>query len=451
MNLALEIAKQTMANTQAAMGVAMNNISNSQVDGYTRQHVNLTSNISILNGAHLVGTGAGITSIDRVRTGFYDKQYRDNLSTYSNSSALTTAYTRIESFFGSLDGDTGLKTSMNKFFDSLEELAKNPEKTGIKQVVRDSATAMIQSFNLVSNNIATMREQYHSFTEAKVNDINATLKNLQIVNDKIGRLSAMGQQPNDLLDERDRLIDSLSANMDISVVYAENNKVNIISNGQVLVQDGYSSQLKFTANIDNSISITFEDGSNFKSVGGDLIALTQVINETIPAYDAKLDTLAKDFIDGFNAIHMRGVATNGATGIAFFEGTSAKDIKISDAIMADASLVMSSADGTAGNNSIVLDLIAFKDSKSVDGGKFGVIEYFDNIAASISAETSASKIRTSNYKYITDEIYVMRSNEVGGNEDEEILTSVKLQQTYAAAAKVISTLNDMFSSLISAF
>lgn len=450
MNLALEIAKQTMMQAQTSLGVTTNNISNSKVDGYTRQNVNLTSNISINSNGHLVGTGAVINSIDRVRTGFYDKQYRDNLNIYSHASATTTALSRIESIVGSLDGDTGLKTSITNFFDSLEELSKNPEKTGIKQIVKDNAVAMVSSFNLISNNLKTMKEQYQSYTESMVNEINATLKNLQIVNDEIGRLSASGQNPNDLLDTRDRLIDSLSSYMDVSVVYGDNNKVNIVSNGHVLVQDCYSSSLNFNLNVDGSVSVTYEDGAEFKSTGGELSALVTTINSTIPKYNEKLNTLAKDFIDSFNAIHSTGIAPDGTTGVNFFEGTTAGDIKISDDILNNPDLISTSADGTAGDNTIVLNLIQLLDSKNIDGGKYGIIEYLDNISSSISAETNASSVKEGNYKYIKDELYTMRSNEIGVNEDEELINAVKIQQTFAAASKIISTLTEMFNSLISA-
>ena len=450
MNLALEIAKQTMMQTQTAMSVATNNLANQTVDGYTRQSVNLKTNISIINNGNLVGTGAYISSIDRVRTGFYDKQYRDNLGIYTNSDTLVTAFSRIETFFGSLDGDTGLKTSLNSFFNSLEELSKNPEKTGIKQVVRDSADNVVQSFNLVSNNLKTMKEQYISYAESKVFNINKTLKNLQSVNDEIGRLTAMNQTPNDLLDERDRLIDSLSADMDISVVPAKNNKVNIVSNGHVLVQDGYSSSLSFETNLDGTISIKYEDGVDFKSSGGELSALVQIVNDTMPEYNSKLDLLAKDFIESFNTIHKKGVSSDGTTNISFFEGDSAANIKITDDIMNDPSLIMNSIDGLPGNNDLILSLITIKDGNYIDNDKYGVIEFFDNISSSISTETNAMNVKAENYKYIKNEIYVMRSNEIGVNEDEEILTSVKLQQTFAAASKIISTLNEMFDSLISA-
>lgn len=449
MNLALEIAKQTMMNAQTAIGVATNNLANQTVDGYTRQNVNLTTSISIQSGKHLVGTGASISSIDRIRTGFYDKQYRDNLGIYKNADTLVTGFSRIETFLGSLDGDTGLKTSFNSFFNSLEELSKNPEKSGIKQVVRDNANNVVQSFNLISNNLKTMKEQYQSYTESKVSNINKTLENLRIVNDEIGRLSAMGQNPNDLLDERDRLIDSLSADMDISVVPAKNNKVNVVSNGHVLVQDSYASLLSFGINVDGSISIKYEDGMDFKSNGGELSALKQLVNETIPEYNDKVDLLAKDFIDSFNAMHRTGVASDGTTNIDFFEGDNAGNIKVSEQIDKNPSLIMNSTDGLAGNNDLVLGLIGLKDSPVI-GGEFGIVEFYDNVASSISTDTKAMKVKSDNYKYIKDEIYVMRSNETGVNEDEELLTTVKLQQTYAAASKIISTLNSMFDSLISA-
>lgn len=450
MNLSLEIAKQTMMQAQTSLGVVTNNIANSKVDGYTRQSVNLTTNISINSNGHLVGTGATISSIDRVRTGFYDKQYRENLNIYSNASATTTALNRIESIVGSLDGDTSLKTSINSFFDSLEELSKNPEKTGIKQIVKDNAVAMTQSFNLVANNLKTMKEQYVSYTQSMVTEINDTLKNLQTVNDEIGKLTSKGQNPNDLLDTRDRLIDSLSSYMDISVVHGDNNKVNIVSNGHVLVQDCFYSGLEFNLNQNGDVSITYENGTPFTSNGGELSALVNTVNSTIPAYTNKLDTLVKDFTDAFNAIHSTGLAPDGTTGVNFFEGDTAENIKVSDAILNNTDLIATSIDGTSGDNTIVLNLISILDGKTIDGNKYGVIEYLDNISSSIAAETNASSVKEGNYKYVTDELYTMRSNEIGVNEDEELINSVKIQQTFAAASKIISTLNELFDSLITA-
>lgn len=448
MNLALEIAKNTLSQTQTAMGVTANNLANQTVDGYTRQNVNLKTNISITNGQYLLGTGAYISSIDRVRTGFYDKQYRDNLGVYTNAETLSTGLGKIETFLGSLDGDTGLKTSLNSFYNALEELSKNPEKSGIKQVVKDTANNVVQSFNLISNNFKTLKEQYISFTQNKVDNINKTIKNLQIINDEIGRLSAMGQTPNDLLDERDRLIDSLSADMDITVQEGKHNKVSIISNGHVLVQDAYSSFLSYDLNVDGSISIKYEDGQEFQSKGGELSAMREIVNKAIPEYKDKIDLLAKDFINAFNAIHSTGIAPDGTTNVNFFEGDSADTIKISDEILNNPSLIMTATDGASGNNDIILSLISTKDGKTI-GGEFGVLEFYDNVSASISTEVKAVDVKAKNYKYIKDELYTMRSNEIGVNEDEEILTTVKLQQTYAAASKIISTVNAMFDSLLS--
>lgn len=450
MYLSLEIAKQTLMQVQTSIGVTTNNISNSQVDGYTRQRVNLTSNISISKGGQLVGTGATISSIDRLRTGFYDKQYRENLGVYSNSSATTTALERIESIIGSLDGDTGIKTTINNFYDSLEELSKNPEKTGIKQIVRDNAVAMTQAFNSVAGNLNTMKEQYASYTESQVTSINNALKNLQAVNDEIGRLSATGQTPNDLLDERDRLIDFLSERMDISIINSENNKVNIISNGEVLVQDGFSSELTYTVNANGSLSVKYASGKDFSSKGGELASLINTVNSKIPEYENKLNLLANDMVTALNKIHATGQDAAGNNGVPLFTGTTAGTIAVSQDILNDPSLILTSTDGAPGNNDVILSLIATKDGATIDGNTFGVVEYLDNLSASISAETNASKTKTANYKYITDEVYVMRANEIGVNEDEEIIKSVQLQQTFAAASKIISTLNTMFDSLISA-
>lgn len=447
MNIALEIAKQTILQSQAGMNTAINNISNSQVDGYSRQKVQFQTGVSINSNGHLVGTGAVIKSIDRIRDGFNDKQYRENVGIYSNASVMANSLKKIETFFGSIDGDTGVKSTLTELFNSLEELSKYPENSGIKQIVKDSGVAVAQSFNQVASNLKTMKSQYASFVESKVTDINAILKDLNTLNDEIGRITVKGQTPNDLLDARDRLLDELAKNIDISIVETDNNKINIISNGQILLQDGYVNQLDVAVTNGYDVTVTYANGADFKSTHGELSALISTVTDVIPKYQAEIDTMAKDFMDAFNAIHSVGFAIDGSTGIDFFEGNDASSIKVSADILNNPDKIATSTDGAAGNNDLVLELIGIKSNKVIDG-KYGVLEFYDKISAGISAETKAMTTKEANYKYITNEVYVMRANEIGVNVDEEIIAASNYQKTFAAASRIIQTLDEMFNSLI---
>ena len=447
MNIALEIAKQTILQSQAGMNTAINNISNSQVDGYSRQKVQFQTGVSINSNGHLVGTGAVIKSIDRIRDGFNDKQYRENVGIYSNASVMANSLKKIETFFGSIDGDTGVKSTLTELFNSLEELSKYPENSGIKQIVKDSGVAVAQSFNQVASNLKTMKSQYASFVESKVTDINAILKDLNTLNDEIGRITVKGQTPNDLLDARDRLLDELAKNIDISIVETDNNKINIISNGQILLQDGYVNQLDVAVTNGYNVTVTYANGADFKSTHGELSALISTVTDVIPKYQAEIDKMAKDFMAAFNAIHSVGFAINGSTGIDFFEGNDASSIKVSADILNNLNKIATSTDGAAGNNDLILELIGIKSNKVIDG-KYGVLEFYDKISAGISAETKAMTTKEANYKYIANEVYVMRANEIGVNVDEEIIAASNYQKTFAAASRIIQTLDEMFNSLI---
>ena len=448
MNTAFEIAKQTILQSQTGISITTNNIANSKVDGYTRQQANFVTAMSVSKGNHLVGTGANISSIDRIRLGYYDLQYRENIGVYSNASAMATALKQIETYFGTVDGETGIKSTMEDMFNSLEELSKNPENIGIKQIVKDSAVAMAKAFNQIATDLKNTQTQYANYTATKINEINSLLQDLQSVNLEIGRITAMGQTANDLFDKRDILIDKLASFMDISITHTDNNKINITSNGQVLIQDAYTNTLKMEVNPDNTISVTYDNGKEFNSKTGELSALIEVANESIPKYLEQVDILARDFIDSFNNIHMNGKSADGTTGLKFFEGNSALDMRVSDVIIADPSKIATSTDGTSGNNDIVMQLIELKDSKSIDGGKYGALEFYDKIVANVASETKEATSKTSNYKYITDELYVLRANEIGVNEDEELLTATRYQQTFSAASKILSTLEEMFNALL---
>lgn len=447
MNLSFEIAKQTILQSQIGISVATNNISNSKVDGYSRQNVNFKNGVYISKQGHLVGTGAVVNSIDRLRLGFYDSQYRDNIGIYSYANTMVSSLKRMETFFGTLDGDTGLKSTLTDFFNSLEELSKAPESVGAKQIVKDSGIAVAQSFNQVASNLKTMSEQYEGFIKNKVTDINRTLNDLNTLNQEIGRLTSLGESPNGLLDERDKLIDILSKDMDISIVHTDNNKINVISNGNVMIQDGYVNELSVA--LTNPNMVVFKNGKGFNSENGELKALIDTSSVLIPKYREEIDRMAKDFIVAFNNIHSKGISTNGKTGLNFFEGTDAASIRLSDEIAKDISSIATSSDGTSGNNDIVLELIELQNAPVINAN-YGIIEFYDKIATDISTETKAMVTKQNNYKYISDEIYIMRSNEIGVNEDEEILSASNYQKTFAAASKILQTIEEMFNSLMQA-
>ena len=174
-----------------------------------------------------------------------------------------------------------------------------------------------------------------------------------------------------------------------------------------------------------------------------------ITNNLIDKYLDQLDTLAMDYMNAFNAIHSAGFSTDGTTGLNFFEGTSARDITISAEILADPDKIATSADGTAGNNSVILDLIDINNQNLIDG-KYGVMEYYDRINSTLSGETNMISTKMENYKSVSDELYTLRANEIGVNSDEETINILKYQQAYSAAAKILQTVNEMFDMLLSA-
>lgn len=449
MNLAFEIAKKGLQNSQIGLNVSTNNLVNSSNPNYTRQVANIKTSLSLVKSDYVLGTGANITSIDRVRIGFYDRQYRDNIGVMEGSNTKTEALVRIGTYLGSLDGTTGLKLGITGLFDSLEELSKNPESTGIKNTVKDSALALTTTFNQIATSLGTMKEQYSGYTEELVTDTNKILQSIHQLNDEIGRLSAIGTTPNDLLDERDAFLDKLASIMDISIVEGKNNQINVVNNGHVLVQPGMHEELSVETTNGYEVKVTYSDGKPFKSDNGDLQAHIDITNDILPKYMAELDKLALDFMNAFNTIHEAGFAADGTTGVAFFEGTSAKDITVSAQIQADPDIIATSTDGTSGNNDLILDLINVNKSPVI-GGKYGVMEYYDKLNSVLAGETNAMESKMSNYKTVSDEILKLRANEIGVNDDEETINILKFQQAYSAASKVIQTINEMFDTLMAA-
>src|SRR5262249_28182335 len=154
-----------------------------------------------------------------------------------------------------------------------------------------------------------------------INDVNAMGTQIAQLNDAIAKAEVTGDQPNDLLDQRDVLIDNLSSLGNVTVTPTTLGKVDISIGGASLVSGTTSATLAET----DMTSLT----------SGKLQGLIQLRDVTIPGYQAQLDTLASTMISATNTQHAAGFDLTGTAGGAFFTGTDAASIAINPAIMSN--------------------------------------------------------------------------------------------------------------------
>ena len=187
-----------------------------------------------------VGTGAEVTAIQRVRDQFLDYQVR---SKTTESGALNIKYQYLYQAENILNdsSDAGIQNALNEFFDAFQEISKAPEKTSNRDVAISQAAALADMINSKYTQLEQKKSDAQSLLTQNVAEINGILDSINSLNKQISSIAAIGMTPNDLMDQRDNLLDELSAKFGINVDRDSRETINLTTtekqNG-ITIDDG---------------------------------------------------------------------------------------------------------------------------------------------------------------------------------------------------------------------
>lgn len=217
------IANRGMSTQQKAINVTSHNIANANTAGYSRQRATIETTRpfgmpSLNNTAEpgQLGTGSQVSAIERVRDSFLDYQVRVETSTAGQFQARDTFLSEIEGVFNE-PSDTGISTLIGKFFDSWHELAGNAQSSNSRTIVVQQSAALADALNHTATQLTKLKENTQSVIKDTVFEVNDILDQLGQLNQQIIGVKVAGQMPNDLMDRRDQLLDTLSSKFNISI------------------------------------------------------------------------------------------------------------------------------------------------------------------------------------------------------------------------------------------
>ncbi|KYD16914.1 flagellar hook-associated protein FlgK [Saccharococcus caldoxylosilyticus] len=412
----LEAAKRGMMTQQAALYVTGHNVANANTPGYTRQRVNFVTTEPFpapgLNRPQIpgqMGTGVTAGSIERVREYFLDIQYRGENNKLGYWEARADAVAKMEDIMNE-PSDSGLAKTMDQFWQALQDLSVNPENEGARSVVRQRGLAVVETFHYLANSLSQIQTDIGTQIGVTVTQINSLAKQISELNQQIASVEPNGYLPNDLYDERDRLIDELSKLINVQVekhqtggnapATAEGTYDIYFLNGNekvYLVQGGNFQSISFPDGQDvdgdkdhiqemppaagvtilqaggTSVSFTSNNQATFPmgKLRGLIEAYGYVVQDSnnqpivtgiYPDMLNNLDKLAYTFGKLFNAVHEKGYGLNGKTGASFFGGLgqeakgAAKTITLSADINDLANIAASTEEGKPGNGNNAINL-----------------------------------------------------------------------------------------------
>ncbi len=240
----LNISKTGMFAQQQYINVTSHNMSNARTEGYSRQHVVLEAARpqTIYGGAGQIGTGVNVASIERTRNQFLDYQIRKE-STHLNQYGVRSDYlSQVEGIFNE-PSDTGISKLMSELFDAWQILSTNSDKSDARTVVAQKAKALADELNHNYKKLNDTKTNALSEIQQNVFEVNSILDQLNSVNKEIITVTIAGNNPNDLMDRRDLLLDKLSTKFGIDT---KNQNLN----GMLITPEGQS-DINFVRNQDN--------------------------------------------------------------------------------------------------------------------------------------------------------------------------------------------------------
>ncbi|NIK79344.1 flagellar hook-associated protein 1 FlgK [Paenibacillus castaneae] len=504
----LETARRSLFTTQSALNTTGHNIANANTLGYSRQVVNMTASrpidavgFSKSTAAGQLGTGVEASSITRIREKFLDNQFRNEYKSHGNFTVQLDTLSKLEGIVNE-PSSTGLRTVISNFWNSWSELSKNPENADGRKVVMEQTMALVDSFNYTAKQLDDLKADLTENAEINLNTVNSIVTSIAQLNGEIRRVEGLGDNANDLRDQRDLITDELSGLINIRVE-DQANGYRITMGGMELVQGNATTELDMAAINTAFVSGDLNSGAIYGTlysrdhfVGGYISELDKLVQTmangefeiTLPkgsvlpegtvlnnvTYTGTNRTLTEDTkvtVNGLNGLHQLGYSLAGQeAGLPFFTdstgGTSnlhAGNITLNPAIVANSNLIASSmrvvtnADGSesviSGNNSLAVLFSQMRDVRfDFDPGagenKNTMDAYFRSIVGQLGVQAAEATRMQANQQIIVDQVESRRQSVSGVSLDEEMSNLIKYQHAYNAAARNMTMIDDILDKVI---
>jgi flagellar hook-associated protein 1 FlgK len=312
---------------QRAISVAGHNINNANTEGFTRQRVELGTRQPSFTGQGYIGTGVKIESIDRMFDQFVVDRLRDTTSTSSQYDTLFLFSERVSNLLG--DSEAGLNSGLESFFNSVQTVSDDPSSVPARQLMIAEAESLVGRFHNLDGQLDSLHGEINGNIDNLVNEINGLSSAIADANRSIVDSISQGaaQIPNDLLDQRDNLINRLSELVSVHTVEQDDGAVNVfVGSGQSLVTRFLASPLQAVQNdFDAQRSEIAIVGAGAPAVisnsltGGRLGAILDFRDQVLTPAQNGLRRVAVSLGVTFNEQHRLGMDLDGAMGADFFQ------------------------------------------------------------------------------------------------------------------------------------
>ena len=335
----LGTASSALLSFQRALATTGHNISNVNTEGFSRQRVDLSTQTPNSSGNGFIGNGVKVDSIQRTYDDFLERELRTSIGARDSSRTYANFASVVDNLLA--DPNSGLSPSLQNFFDSIQQVADDPTAIPARELMLSEGQSLVASFRHIDGQLDGMRERIGIEFRNQVSEINDLAGSIASLNEDIALAygSGTGQPPNDLLDQRDQLVLTLSEKIGVTTLKQDDQTLNVyIGNGQPLVVGQKAGSLSVERNSLDSqqLDIGFSFGGSGSGTslitnkinGGSLGGIIDFRSEVLDPAQNRLGQIAVSLAETFNAQHRNGQDLDGNPGSSlpdFFDVTDPND------------------------------------------------------------------------------------------------------------------------------
>ncbi|MGH1355029.1 MAG: flagellar hook-associated protein FlgK [Thalassovita sp.] len=302
---ALSNALSGLTASSRGASVISSNLSNIMTEGYGVRDLSLSARSTGSEGG--VSVNGVIRRADSALIG--ERRFAD--AEQAQASVQSRYMERVAVLVGDPTDASSLTGLLAEFEADLISAASLPESETRLQSVLQSASALSGSLNAMSAGVQTLRAEADRAIETRVSQLNTMLTDIQDLNQDIVAAGSQGHETAGLLDQRQALIDQVSAIVPVKELPRDLGSVALMTPNGVMLVDSQAAEVSFDARNTVTVGMSLENGllsglqvngSDANLEGGELGGLLSMRDSTLPQLQAQLDTVALDLIDRFSGL-----------------------------------------------------------------------------------------------------------------------------------------------------
>lgn len=457
----MDTGKRSLMNSQTALQTVGHNIANKSTEGFSRQRVELQTNVPITEGNLQIGMGARAGVVTRVNNPWLEKQIQREGMSMGFQDARADGLSRVEQVYNE-QNNKGLNQYMTDFFNSFRELSNNPESLASRTMVRETSVALTKDFGRVTGQLRAIQDDLDGQIKTTVEEINQLTKELASLNEKIQQVEVQKIPANDERDRRDVVLKKLGEKIDISFAEGRDGMVTVTAGRTAILVSGVgSSELTARETDDRDrVEVFFKGGAGSPAniteqitggrIGGALDVRDKVIEGLLGHVDNMAFTLAKEV----NKAHIEGFDKQGRQGVLFFEMPqqvkgAASELALNKTIFNDVGRIAAGAQaGAAGDNTVANVVSSLQYRQVMADGTATLDDYYNTQVGQIGAVAQRAVKSQESQRNVMSQLSNIRESISGVSLDEETTKMIEFQKTYDASARLIKTADEMFDTVL---